>query len=246
MTENSSVATPPPVTEKRASEKRVHGVSLIDDYAWLKAENWQEVLRNPAALPKDIRAVLEAENAYSKACLAPTIELQTKLIAEMRGRIKEDDADVPLADGDWLYYDRHREGGQHPLICRRPRTGGEGEGTGAEIILLDGDEEGRGKAFFDIGERAMRPITPSSPGVSMPRAPAFIRSWCAISRRAGRDGCRAQYGWHDCLDGRFAWVLLCARSMTITERASLPSQDRDGPRRMSSSSKNSIPNGSSI
>ncbi len=152
MTKNPSAANPPPpVTEKRPSQKHVHGIRLVDDYAWLKAENWQEVLRNPAALPKDIRAVLEAENAYSKACLGSTAVLQTKLVAEMRGRIKEDDADVPLADGDWLYYDRHREGGQHPLVCRMARTGGD------EIVLLDGDAEGKGKAFFDIGEASHAP-----------------------------------------------------------------------------------------
>jgi oligopeptidase B len=150
MTEASTVASPP-VTEKRPQEKFVHGVRLVDDYAWLKAENWQEVLRNPSALPQDIRNVLEAENAYSQHCLEPTAGLQKKLIAEMRGRIKEDDADVPAADGNWLYYDRHRQGGQHPLICRIPKAGGD------EIIMLDGDKEGEGKAFFDIGETAHAP-----------------------------------------------------------------------------------------
>jgi len=152
MTKMSPIAVPqPPVTEKRPLEKIVHGERLVDDYAWLKAENWQEVLRKPDALPKDIRAVLDAENTYSNHCLAPTGELQKELIAEMRARIKEDDADVPAADGDWLYYDRHRQGGQHPLICRMPRQGG------GEIILLDGDEEGKGKAFFDIGETIHAP-----------------------------------------------------------------------------------------
>ena len=153
MTKTSSVAVlqKPPVADKRPREKTVHGTRLVDDYAWLKAENWQEVLRNPAALPKDIRAVLEAENAYSAQCLEPTLDLQKKLVAEMRGRIKEDDAEVPAADGDWLYYDRHRQGGQHPLICRKLKA------EGAEIILLDGDEEGKGKAFFDIGETSHAP-----------------------------------------------------------------------------------------
>jgi oligopeptidase B len=145
MNEQSPVKASPPVTEKRVQEKTVHGVRLVDEYAWLKADNWQEVLRHPEVLPKDIRDVLEAENAYSKATLAPTEELQKTLVAEMRGRIKEDDADVPAADGDWLYYDRHRQGGQHPLICRRLRTGGD------EVLLLDGDKEGDGKPFFDIG-----------------------------------------------------------------------------------------------
>ncbi|WP_020175458.1 S9 family peptidase [Methyloferula stellata] len=153
MTKTLSGATlaKPPVAEKRPQEKTVHGTRLVDDYAWLKAANWQEVLRDPAALPQDIRALLEAENDYSAQCLAPTADLQKKLAAEMRGRIKEDDAEVPAADGDWLYYDRHRQGGQHPLICRKLKAGGD------EIILLDGDEEGKGKAFFEIGEASHAP-----------------------------------------------------------------------------------------
>ena len=39
----------------------------VDDYAWIRADNWREVLRDPAALPADIRALLEAENAYADA-----------------------------------------------------------------------------------------------------------------------------------------------------------------------------------
>jgi oligopeptidase B len=63
----------------------------------------------------------------------------------MKGRIKEDDSSVPSADGDYAYYARFRQGGQHPLICRERRAGG------AEEVLLDGDALARGKAFFDLG-----------------------------------------------------------------------------------------------
>ncbi|HAC57794.1 MAG TPA: hypothetical protein DCF73_05505, partial [Rhodobiaceae bacterium] len=41
-----------------------HGVTRVDDYAWLRDENWREVMRDPEVLDKDIRAYLEAENAY--------------------------------------------------------------------------------------------------------------------------------------------------------------------------------------
>ena len=142
--------TPPPV-EKRRVETSLHGVTLSDDYGWLKAENWQEILRNPAALPSDIRAVIEAENSYARAVLAPAGKLRAALVKEMRGRIKEDDSEVPRADGPWLYYARHTAGGQHPLFCRVKRSGGAAE------ILLDGDAEGRGKSFFDIGTACHSP-----------------------------------------------------------------------------------------
>jgi oligopeptidase B len=135
----------PPVAARRAQRRIVHGIELADDYAWLRAENWQEVLRDPAALPHDIASYLRAENAYANAVLAPTHELQSGLLKELRGRIKEDDSQVPWPDGPWDYYTRYRDGGQHPIVCRRQRQ------SGAEQILLDGDALGEGKPFFEIG-----------------------------------------------------------------------------------------------
>jgi oligopeptidase B len=64
----------------------------------------------------------------------------------MKGRIKEDDASVPSPDGAFAYYLRYREGGQHPLVCRKPRAGD------GDAVLLDGDELAHGKAYFHLGE----------------------------------------------------------------------------------------------
>ncbi|MFD2182066.1 S9 family peptidase [Rhodoplanes azumiensis] len=135
----------PPRVEERPSVSVHHGVTLVDEYAWLRDPNWQAVMRDPSVLDPAIRAVLEAENAHAEAALAPTAALQETLFAEMKGRIKEDDAGVPSPDGPFAYYSRHREGGEHPLICRIPRDGG------AEEILLDGDALAAGKAFFSLG-----------------------------------------------------------------------------------------------
>lgn len=143
--------TAPPVTERRPSLRTVHGVELVDDYAWLRAGNWRDVLRDPAVLPADIRAVLEAENAHAAAQLGPLADLAATLKAEMRGRIKEDDASVPQEDGPWHYLRRYRDGGQYPLACR---TAGE---DGPEQVLLDGDREGEGHAFFSLGDAAHAP-----------------------------------------------------------------------------------------
>ena len=57
-------AASPPLAEIRPTRRTVHGVVLSDDYAWLRADNWKEVLREPEALPADIRAHIEAENAW--------------------------------------------------------------------------------------------------------------------------------------------------------------------------------------
>ena len=134
-----------PAAPSRISHTQVHhGRAIVDEFAWLRADNWQKVLKTPAALPKPIRAFLDAENKYADAVLAPARLLRKQLVRELRGRIKEDDSQVPCPDGPWLYYDRYRKGGQHPVICRKPRDGGK------EQILVDGQALGKGKKFFDL------------------------------------------------------------------------------------------------
>jgi oligopeptidase B len=82
----------PPRAEVRPTQLCAHGHAWGDDYAWIRADNWREVLRDPSRLPRDIRALLEAENTYADALLAPTIGLQKELKREMRARLKEDDS----------------------------------------------------------------------------------------------------------------------------------------------------------
>ncbi len=128
-----------------------HGIARVDDYAWLRAANWQAVIRDPALLDPEIRSYLEAENAYTEAMLAETEPLQAKLFAEMKGRIKEDDAGVPQPDGAFAYYTRYVVGGQHPLFCRIPRDGGD------EQILIDGNALAAPHAYFHIAGVAHSP-----------------------------------------------------------------------------------------
>jgi len=135
----------PPRPEKRPVSDTHHGVTRTDDYAWLRADNWQEVFRDPSVLDPEIRAHLEAENAYQAALMADTADLQKALFAEMKGRIKEDDSSVPMKDGPYAYGSSFRLGGEQPRYFRTPREGGE------EAILLDGDAEAAGKAYFRLG-----------------------------------------------------------------------------------------------
>jgi oligopeptidase B len=135
----------PPAAPKRPSTRTFHGETIADEYAWLRDANWREVMRDPAKLDPEIRTYLEAENEYAKAGLAPLEDLKRKLVAEMRARIKEDDSSVPARDGPYAYSMRYREGGQHPLLCRRPSEGG------PEQLLLDGDALAKGYAYFQLG-----------------------------------------------------------------------------------------------
>ena len=101
-------------------------------------------MRDPSLLDPKIRTHLEAENAYTAAMMAETEELQRRLFAEMKGRIKEDDASVPAPDGAFAYYTRFVTGGQQPLFCRRPRDGGE------DRVLVDGNALARDHAYFRL------------------------------------------------------------------------------------------------
>ncbi|CAN7450130.1 S9 family peptidase [Phenylobacterium sp. LjRoot219] len=124
----------------------------VDDYAWMKDDNWQQVLRDPKVLRADVRQHLEAENAYTKAMLAATEPLQAQLFAEMKGRIKEDDSSVPAPDGPWDYYARYEIGAEHPRHARRPRGATEGE-----QVLLDEDALAKGKAYYHVGAAGHSP-----------------------------------------------------------------------------------------
>jgi oligopeptidase B len=143
-------ALEPPRAEKRPHTDEHHGIKRTDNYAWLRAENWQEVMHDPSLLAPEIRAHLEAENAWTKAAMTGTEALQEKLFAEMKGRIKEDDSSVPAPDGPYQYYSRFITGGQQPLYCRK-------NDLGAETVLLDGNKEAEGKAFFRIGGLSRSP-----------------------------------------------------------------------------------------
>src|SRR5690606_37050626 len=97
----------PPRAQARPQTSTHHGMERRDDYAWLRDPDWREVMRDPRVLSADIRAYLEAENAYTGEALAPFGSLREKLFAEMKGRIKEDDSSVPSPDGPYAYYIRY-------------------------------------------------------------------------------------------------------------------------------------------
>jgi oligopeptidase B len=136
---------PAPTAPRRPHSFTTHGITVVDDYAWLKDANWQEVLRDPSVLSPDIRQHLEAENDYTESLLGHTAPLQKTLVAEMRGRIKEDDSSVPAPDGPYAYLRKFRDGGQHELFGRMPRDGGETR------IVLDGDALAADHKYFKFG-----------------------------------------------------------------------------------------------
>ncbi len=146
----SGMSTPPqttrtpPIAPIEHHSYTCHGVTIQDDYAWLRDPKWQEVMKKPEVLDQRIRAHLEAENAYTAASLADTEALQAELFAEIKGRIKEDDSGVPSPDGPWAYTQRFVTGSEHPRIVRLPRDGGE------EQVMLDGDAMSKASPYWAL------------------------------------------------------------------------------------------------
>src|SRR5262245_44865039 len=134
----------PPVAERRPVTTRHHGVRLTDDYAWLRTEDPEEVVGEPATLEARIRADLEAEHAYAGAMTAPNRALERRLAGAVRGQLGRRDQTVPEVWGAWEYFTRYPLGAQRNVHCRRPRGGG------PEQVLLDENVLARGRPSFSL------------------------------------------------------------------------------------------------
>jgi oligopeptidase B len=145
-----SLPVPP---HPRKEPKRIEqlGRVRVDDYAWMKDDNWQAVLRDPSLVKAEVREHLEAENAYTAAVLSGTQELQAELVAEMKGRIKQDDASAPDPDGPFEYISRFEVGAQHPRHLRRKRAAAE------EELLLDEEARSKGCVYYEVGAASHSP-----------------------------------------------------------------------------------------
>jgi len=101
----------------------------------------------PSILDADIRTYLEAENDYTESLLGHTGALQKKLVAEMRGRIKEDDVQRAGAGRSVRpICGKFRDGRATRTV--RPATARDG---GDVKIVLDGDQLAAGHKYFRFG-----------------------------------------------------------------------------------------------
>src|SRR5262245_49748709 len=150
--QSSAVERPrPPTAERKPVTMERHGLTLTDDYAWLRTEKLEELLEKPDILEPEIRKHLEAESRYAKAILAPNRALERRLVGEMRARVSRHDESVPEAWGPWEYYSRYQTGQQRRVHLRRPRGGG------PEHAMLDENVLARGRRAFSVAEIAVSP-----------------------------------------------------------------------------------------
>ena len=138
----------PPETPRRDHVREFHGDSFQDPYEWLREKDSPEVI-----------AHLEAETACAEAATAQLAPLREQLFQEVRTRVQETDLSVPWRRGDWWYFTRTVEGGEHSVQCRVPAAeeGWEppqivaGQSLPGEQTLLDGNARAQPHEFWSLG-----------------------------------------------------------------------------------------------
>jgi oligopeptidase B len=147
-----TTADQPPIARKIHTERTLNGVTLTDDYAWLRER-----------ANADVKAYLEAENAYAEQKTASLAAVRQKLYDEIVSHIKETDDTVPFVKDGYYYYTRTEKGKQYVIICRKkapdlnaPKSVGTPEAIHApELVLLDLNQMAEGQPFMAVGPSAV-------------------------------------------------------------------------------------------
>jgi len=143
-----------PVFAKHVEHVREHhGDRVVDPFEWLRNKDDPEV-----------RAHLEAENAYAEAITSHLEPLRARIFDEIKSRTQESDLSVPAAYRGWWYYSRTFEGKQYGAQCRVRVVAGRGRPElepgitpDGEQVLLDGNLEAEGHEFFSLGAFEVSP-----------------------------------------------------------------------------------------
>ena len=137
--QTQGVMPPEPVAGERPFTVLSPQGHRVDPWYWLRDDTRSE---------PDVIAYLEAENAYYAAWESGRAATVEALYEELVGRLKQDDATVPVLERGYFYYTRFEEGQEYPIHARR-KPGGK------EEILLDGNAMAAGHDYFDIGDHAV-------------------------------------------------------------------------------------------
>ena len=143
-------APAPPVARQDAHVVRSPHGNRVDEYYWLRDDH-------PSRKRDDVMEHLRAEQAYTEAMLARLQPLQDRLLAEIRGRIKEDDSTPPQHDRGWWYWTAFRQGQEYPVLMRRAGDAAAPAPGAPEQVMLDGNELAKGHDYFRISSAEVSP-----------------------------------------------------------------------------------------
>lgn len=144
----------PPVAPKRYGYRvrDQFGQHFDDPWDWLRDGG------NP-----EVRAHLEAENAWADAITAPTREAAARLVEEVKASTALTDVTVPIREGEFWYFRRFTESQSYATHHRAPVERDEagapiplvpapGVPTRGEELLVDENEWARGQEFFRLAD----------------------------------------------------------------------------------------------
>ena len=144
----------PPVAPKRYGHRvrDQFGQHFDDPWDWLRDGD------NP-----EVRAHLEAENAWADAVTEPTREAAARLVEEVKASTALTDVTVPIREGEFWYFRRFAEGQSYATHHRAPVERDEagapiplvpspGVPTRGEELLVDENEWARGQEFFRLAD----------------------------------------------------------------------------------------------
>ncbi len=141
MAEGCKMTPEPPVARIEPASLERHGDVRQDNYYWMREREDPEV-----------RAYLEAENAYTNSMMGHTEDLQNTLFEEFKTRIKQTDESVPYRIDDYFYYSRVVEGKDYPIYCRK-----RGSLEAPEEVMVDANELAAGHGFYSLRTRVVSP-----------------------------------------------------------------------------------------
>ena len=144
-----ATSSPPIATPIPRVVESPHG-DRIDEYYWIRDDDLK-------SKRTDVIEYLDAENAYAASVLAHLRPLQTKLIAEMRARIKEDDSTAPSYDNGYWYWRRFDAGAEYPVLLRQRGTPDKQDATAPTETMLDLPARAAGKPYYSAGGVAVSP-----------------------------------------------------------------------------------------
>ena len=158
MTETTPHTPPSPNTPPAAPKR--YGYRVRDQFGQHFDDPW-DWLRdggNP-----EVRAHLEAENAWADAVTAPTREAAARLVEEVKASTALTDVTVPIREGEFWYFRRFTEGQSYATHHRAPVERDEagapiplvpspGVPARGEELLVDENEWARGQEFFRLAD----------------------------------------------------------------------------------------------
>lgn len=130
----TSMEISPPKAETINKNLEIHDDVRVDPYYWLNKKDDPEVID-----------YLERENDYYNKMTADQAGLKEELFAEMKGRIKEDDASVPYFYNGYYYITRYETGKNYPIFSRK-----KGSLDAEEEIMFNVNDMAEGHSFYNL------------------------------------------------------------------------------------------------